>query len=84
METQLVYSEVMNGISFSMLEDKLVQIISDGAVFLVTTIENSRQYSLDFYPVDSEGMKAYSLRIEKGRLISDLPTTVLLYGLGKR
>ncbi|MNK09779.1 hypothetical protein D3C87_277550 [compost metagenome] len=71
METQLVYAEVMNGISFSMLEDKLVQIISDGAVFIVTTIENSRLYPLDFYPVDSEGREAYGLRIENGKLISD-------------
>ena len=71
METQLVYAEVMNGISFSMLEDKLVQIISDTGVFMVTTLENSKKYALEFYPVDVAGKEAYGLRIENGKLISD-------------
>lgn len=60
MKTQLVYAEV-DFVTPTMQEDTLVQIISDNAVFLVTTEENSRQYPLDFYPVDAEAMEAYSL-----------------------
>lgn len=62
METKLVYAEVMNGISFSMLDDKLVQIISDTGVFIVTTVENSKRYDLDFYPVDKDAIEAYNLK----------------------
>ena len=63
METQLVYAEGMNGISFCMLEDQLVQIISDTGLFIVTTLENSRKYQLDFYPVSAEAIEAYGLEI---------------------
>lgn len=61
METKLVYAEVMNGITFSMMEDPLVRIISDTGVFIVTTLENSKKYALDFYPVCAEAMEAYGL-----------------------
>ncbi|WP_343637520.1 hypothetical protein [Fluviicola sp.] len=63
MKTQLVYAEVMDGITATMLEDSLVQIISDNGVFLVTTEENSKQYPLDFYPVSVEAMEAYNLNL---------------------
>lgn len=63
METQLVYAEVMNGITFSMMEDPLVQIISDTGVFLVTTLENSKQYPLDFYPVCTEAIEVYGISL---------------------
>lgn len=61
MKTQLVYAEIIDFITDEMREDPLVQIISDNAVFLVTTEENSKQYPLDFYPVSVEVMEAYDL-----------------------
>lgn len=60
MKTQLVYAEI-DFVTPAMREDSLVQIISDNGVFLVTTEENSRQYSLDFYPVNVEAMEAYGI-----------------------
>ena len=64
METQLVYAEVMNGITFSMMEDPLVQIISDTGVFIVTTLEISKQYpDEDFYPVCLEAIEAYGITL---------------------
>jgi hypothetical protein len=71
METLLVYAEVIDFITDEMREDPLVQLISDGAIFFVTTVENSKRYDLDFYPVHKDGMEAYGLRIENGKLISD-------------
>ena len=62
MKTQLVYAEI-NFVTPTMREDALVQIISDNAVFLVTTEANSRQYPLDFHPVNAEAMDAYGLEI---------------------
>lgn len=56
---QLVYAEVMKGITFSMLEDKEVVIISEGTVFLVTTEANSHKYDEEFYPVSEEAKKSY-------------------------
>lgn len=69
METQLVYAEVMNGITLAMLEDKLVQIISDNGVFLVTTEENSKQYDEEFYPVSVEAIEVYGINLSDGKLI---------------
>lgn len=60
MKTQLVYAEI-NFLTPAMREDPLVQIVSDNAVFLITTEENSRQYPLDFYPVSAEAVEAYNL-----------------------
>lgn len=65
---QFVYAELKDGISFSMLEDPLVAILSEGTVFMVTTLENSRKYDEEFYPVDAEGMKAYSITYREGRV----------------
>jgi hypothetical protein len=65
METQLVYAEVMNGITFSMMEDSQVQIISDTGVFIVTTLENSKMYSdEDFHPVCAEAIEAYGINFD--------------------
>lgn len=63
MKTQLVYAEVMDGITIEMMADPLVRIISDTGVFIVTTIENSKRYQMDFYPLSAEVMEAYGLRI---------------------
>ncbi|TSJ42266.1 hypothetical protein [Fluviicola chungangensis] len=62
MKTQLVYAEILDFITPTMREDPLVQIVSDTGVFIVTTVENSKQYPLDFYPVSTEAMEAYNLK----------------------
>lgn len=67
-KVQLVYAEVMNGITEAMRNDPLVVIISDTGVFVVTTEENSVKYNEDFYPVDAEAKEAYGIRVEDGRL----------------
>jgi len=44
----------------AMIPDKKVRIISDGALFLVTTEEHSQKYSeLEFWEVDEESLKEY-------------------------
>jgi hypothetical protein len=63
MKTQLVYAEILDFITDEMRQDPLVQIVSDTGVFIVTTIENSRQYPLDFYPVSAEAIEAYDLEM---------------------
>ncbi len=70
-KVQLVYAEVMNGITTDMLEDPLVAIISDTGLFVVTTEENSLKYDEKFYPVCAEAMKAYRIRFENNCLISN-------------
>ena len=65
---QFVYAELKGGISLSMLEDPLVAILSEGTVFMVTTLENSRKYDEEFYPVDAEAMKAYNITCREGRV----------------
>lgn len=68
-KVQLVYAEIMNGITLDMIGDKLVAIISDTGVFMVTTQENSLKYNEDFYPVDAEAMKAYNIQFN-GRYLN--------------
>lgn len=65
----LVYAEV--SLTFQMLEDKQVVIISDTGVFMVTTEENSKNYNEEFYPVDAEGREAYGIRFENDALVSN-------------
>jgi len=62
-KVQLVYAEIMDGVTMSMLEDKQVVIISDGALFIVTTEENSKKYEGEFYPVGAEAIEAYGIII---------------------
>lgn len=71
-KVQLVYAELVNGVSFTMLEDPLVHIIADNAIFLVTTSENSSKYDVEFYAVDEEAMESYHLEFENGRLTGDI------------
>lgn len=62
----LVSAELMDGITFTMLEDRLVHIVSDNAVFLVTTRENAHNYpTLDFYNVPDEALEAYDISLEQ-------------------
>lgn len=65
-KVQLVYAEV--SITFQMLEDKLVVIISDTGVFMVTTEENSEKYNEEFYSVSAEGVVAYGIRLINNKL----------------
>ena len=65
----LVYAEC--SVTFEMLEDKMVLIISDTGIFMVTTEENSKKYNEEFYPVDAEGMEAYKIEFKDGILVSE-------------
>lgn len=68
-KVQLVYAEVMNGITLEMVGDSLVAIISDTGLFIVTTKENSMKYNEDFYPVGEEAREAYGIRFENGAMV---------------
>lgn len=76
-KVQLVYAEVMNGITEAMRNDPLVVIISDTGVFVVTTEENSVKYNEDFYPVDAEAKEVYGIRLVNSTLVcshlNDMP-----------
>lgn len=72
-QVQLVYAEVMNGITFTMLEDPKVVIISDTGIFMVTTEENSKKYNEEFYPVCAEAMEAYGIEIND-RIVTSIIT----------
>lgn len=67
-KVQLVYAELVGGISFAMLEDRQVLIISDNATFLVTTETNSHKYQEDFFPVTAEAAKDYNIQYREGRV----------------
>lgn len=67
----LVCTELTSAVTFQMLEDKMVCIIADNGLFLVTTEENSKKYKEDFYPVDVEGQKAYGIVVREGRVVSE-------------
>jgi hypothetical protein len=47
-DLQLVYAELMNGVTLDILGDPLLAIISETGVFMVTTEENSVKYNEDF------------------------------------
>ena len=36
-------------------------IVSDTGIFMVTTVENSKNYDEEFYPVGAEAMEAYGI-----------------------
>jgi hypothetical protein len=71
-KVQLVYAELINGVSLTMREDPLVHIVSDTAVFMVTTLQNSVNYTENFYPVDAEAIEAYHLLYSEGRVSGKL------------
>lgn len=59
---KLVFAELVGGVSFQMMEDKQVQIVSDGSIFLVTTEEHSMEYpELNFEDVPDEAIVQYGL-----------------------
>ncbi len=60
--SKLVFAELVEGVSFEMMEDKKVVIVSDGAMFLVTTEEHSKEYpELVFEVVPNEAIQQYRL-----------------------
>ena len=60
-----MYAECINGVTEKMKRDPLVKIISDGAVFLLTTKNNISTYpELKFKEVNKESLKAYSKELK--------------------
>lgn len=59
---KLVFAELVEGVSFQMMEDRNVVIVSDGSFFLVTTREHSDTYpELKFDPVPQTAIQQYEL-----------------------
>lgn len=65
----LVYAEC--SLTFDMLEDRLITIISDTGVFVVTTESNSKNYDELFYPVSKQAIVAYNIHFKNGCLVSE-------------
>ncbi len=60
---KLVFAELVEGVSFQMMEDRKVVIVSDGAFFLVTTEEHSKEYpEPDFDVVPDCAIEQYGLQ----------------------
>lgn len=62
MENQIMFAELINGITIEMLNDPLIRIISDTGLFLVTPKTNSYKYpELDFEDADDDALKIYEI-----------------------
>lgn len=70
---KLVFAELSGSVTFQMLEDKMVLIIADNGLFMVTTKENALNYNENFFPVDTEARKTYKIDVREGRVVSDMP-----------
>lgn len=69
----LVYAELMGSVTFDMLADKKLLILSDNAIFIITFEDNAVNYPDEtFYPVGEEAMRDYEIRVVGGRVVSDL------------
>ena len=69
----LVSAELMSSVTFDMLLDKQLLIISDNAVFIVSTPKNAVNYPKeDFYSVGEEAMEGHEIEEREGRIVSDL------------
>lgn len=70
---ELVVAEQPDGTDNWILNDKLCKIISDGALFMITTPKNSKKYhSLDFFPVDNDTLVEMKLEfkmLDNGKLL---------------
>ena len=63
MENQIMYAELINGVTEKMKKDPQAKIISDTGLFLVTTKSNTSNYpELDFEKVDEEALKSYDIK----------------------
>jgi hypothetical protein len=68
----LVYAEFSGTLSFEMMMDSNILIISDGSVFVITTKEYALKYpDEEFEPVSDYAISEYGIRWQGNRLISD-------------
>ena len=76
---KLLYTELIDSVTFDMLADKKLLILSDNAIFIITFEENAVNYpNEEFYEVTDYARKEYEIRIENGRIVSNLYPKVLL------
>lgn len=72
-DLELVVAELPNGVSNWMLNDKQCHVINDGALFMITTLKNSKKYHrLEFFPVDDEILDEMRLEftlLQNGKLM---------------
>lgn len=69
----LVYAELMGSVTFDMLADRKLLILSDNAIFIITFEENAVNYTSEtFYPVGEEAIRDYEIKVVDGRIVSDL------------
>lgn len=62
MENQIMFAELINGVTVEMLNDPFVRIISDTGIFLVTPKSNVSTYpELNFEEADEEALKTYEI-----------------------
>jgi hypothetical protein len=70
---ELVVAELPDGTNNWMLNDKQCHVINDGALFLVTTQQNSKRYRyLEFFPVDDKVLVEMLLHfkiLDNGKLL---------------
>lgn len=64
----LMFAELIDGVTTEMLEDKNVYILSDTGLFLFTTPKHAPTYpELEFFDVDAESYQIYEL----GNVLND-------------
>jgi hypothetical protein len=72
-DLELVVAELLDGTNNWMLNDRQCHVISDGALFMITTPKNSKRYhSLEFFPVDNDTLIEMKLEFKmmgNGRLL---------------
>ena len=62
MENQMMYAELVDGVTIDMLNDPLVRIVSDTGLFLLTPKSNTSNYpELDFEIADEDTLKTYNI-----------------------
>jgi len=66
---RLVYAEI-DSVTEMMRRDKKVLIISDSALFLITTKSNSKWYNQKFNTVCREAIEMYEIEVREGRVSS--------------
>lgn len=66
---RLVYTEI-ESVTEEMRNDKRVLIISDNALFMVTTKANSKWYNNYFESVPVEAIEAYEIEVKDSRVSS--------------
>lgn len=70
---ELVVAELPDGTDSWMLNDKQCHVVSDGALFMITTPKNSKGYqTLEFFPVDNDTLVEMKLEfkmLDNGKLL---------------